>query len=155
MEACFTSSSEEELICLSKIAPFSIPRAFWHSKRLFKQFGRNSSCQALANRGNMLPETFASDKCFPNVSHAGLPHRKLSFQQQNIFLLHGRNIFPCGKLGNMRPQQMFLATCFFVLPGLNLSIAKGENFDVVAEFNLFFKFVRHSLCSVDYIFIIV
>ena len=39
-----------------------------------------------------------------------------------MFLLHDRNIFPCGKTGkhwgNMCLQQMFLTTYFLVLPGL-------------------------------------
>ena len=62
--------------------------------------------------GHMFP------RCFPV-----LPHGKHCFQQQNMFLFHGRNIFCCRKhcflcgktgkhRGNMCPQQMFLATCF-------------------------------------------
>ena len=42
------------------------------------------------------------------------------FPAAKYFLLHGRNIFPCGKTGkhwgNMCPRQMFLATYFLVLP---------------------------------------
>ena len=59
-------------------------------------------------------ETSAMDTCFPNVS------QKHCFQQQNMFLLHGRNIFAYGnnisrrvaKLGNMEKTYV-RSKCFW------------------------------------------
>lgn len=60
---------------------------------------------------------FLIPQCFPVK-----PHGKHCFQQQNMYLLRGRNISPCGKTEkhweNMCPQQMSLSTCLLVLPSL-------------------------------------
>ena len=68
-----------------------------------KRVPRNICC------GHMSPQ------CFPVKPH-------IVFQQQNMFLLRGRNISPCGNIerhwGNMCPHEMFLSACLLVLPGV-------------------------------------
>ena len=51
--------------------------------------------RALAKRGNMLSETFATDTYFPNGKSASC-------------------VAKVGNIGETCPQQMFLSTCFLV-----------------------------------------
>ena len=73
----------------------------------------------------MLPETFAADTCFLDVSqfcHTGgiVSVSKTRFcREAETYLLAGNSVSHVIKLGNIEClQQMFLATCLLVLPGL-------------------------------------
>ena len=85
--------------------------------------------KALEKRGNMLPETFATDTCFPNVFQFCYKGENTVSSSKLYFCFGAETKFAAGNSvsyvaktgkhrGNMCPQQMFLATCFLVLAGL-------------------------------------
>ena len=99
----------------------------------------------------MLPETLAADICFPNVSlfcHKGniVSSSKtcFCFTAETLIFCFRKQCFPCGKTGKHRgkmcSQQMLLATCFLVLPGL-----KEVAFSTQISTELKSPWTRHQL----------
>ena len=113
-------------------AAYTFPQCFPvlpHGKQCFLQQNMLSPGKTRERVGNMLPETLAADICFPNVSlfcHKGniVSSSKtcFCFTAETLIFCFRKQCFPCGKTGKHRgkmcSQQVFLATCFLVLPRL-------------------------------------